>query len=126
MPGVTLTVVTPPDCTEALAGVAAGLPDDVDVLAIVGSVNRDAVSAIYSDRGAPSLPAPRFGAGDLARPPPGHDARASTSSGEPEEVHAVALGRLIGPAERDRSVSHTQEESAWRSPPSSSARCRGR
>ena len=67
VPGVTLAVTTSPDATDALARAAEGLPDDVDVLAVVGPVDRDAVSAVYSERGRDEPPAPRFGAADLAR-----------------------------------------------------------
>jgi hypothetical protein len=67
VPGVTLAVTTSPEATDALAQAAAGLPDDVDVLAVVGPVDRDAVSAVYSERGRDDPPAPRFGAADLVR-----------------------------------------------------------
>ena len=67
VPGVTLAVVTPPATTDALAHAAADLPDDVDVLAIVGHVGREAVSAVFSERGHNEPPAPRFGAAGLAR-----------------------------------------------------------
>jgi hypothetical protein len=67
VPGVTLAVVTPPAATDALAHAAADLPDDVDVLAIVGHVGREAVSAVFSERGHDEPPAPRFGAAGLAR-----------------------------------------------------------
>jgi hypothetical protein len=67
VPGVTLAVVTPPAVTDALAHAAADLPEDVDVLAIVGHVGREAVSAVFSERGHNEPPAPRFGAAGLAR-----------------------------------------------------------
>jgi hypothetical protein len=67
VPGVTLAVVTPPGATDALAHAAADLPEDVDVLAIVGTVGREAVSAIFSERGRVEPPAPRFGVAGLAR-----------------------------------------------------------
>jgi hypothetical protein len=67
VPGVTLAVVTPPAATDALAHAAADLPDDVDVVAIVGTVGREAVSAVFSEWGHNEPPAPRFGAAGLAR-----------------------------------------------------------
>ncbi|HEY6890429.1 MAG TPA: hypothetical protein VI300_21675, partial [Solirubrobacter sp.] len=67
VPGATLAVTTSPEATDALAEAAAGLPHDVDVVAVVGPVDRDAVSAVYSERGRAEPPAPRFGAADLAR-----------------------------------------------------------
>jgi GT2 family glycosyltransferase len=66
VPGVTLAVVTPPEMTGALAAAAAGLPDALDIVA-VGAVDRDAVSAIVSERPRAEPPAPRFGAARLAR-----------------------------------------------------------